>query len=87
MFVRISSGLAELSALLQRAFPLSVTRFRKSVIFAFMNSTSAGLAGDAKKGVRLCRPRETILDLLDRMPAGPLYKEDVPDAEGRRIIY
>ena len=28
------------------------------------------------KGVRLCRPSETVLDLLDRLPPGPLYKED-----------
>ncbi|XXK35122.1 arsenate reductase family protein [Rhodobacteraceae bacterium nBUS_22] len=28
------------------------------------------------KGVRLCRPSETVLDLLETMPAGPLYKED-----------
>jgi arsenate reductase len=27
-------------------------------------------------GVRLCRPSETVLDLLETMPAGPLYKED-----------
>lgn len=30
----------------------------------------------SRKGVRLCRPSETVLDLLDRMPAGPLFKED-----------
>lgn len=28
------------------------------------------------KGVRLCRPSELVLDLLDKMPPGPLYKED-----------
>ncbi|WP_126974553.1 arsenate reductase (glutaredoxin) [Frigidibacter oleivorans] len=28
------------------------------------------------KGARLCRPSETVLDLLDRLPPGPLYKED-----------
>jgi arsenate reductase (glutaredoxin) len=28
------------------------------------------------KGIRLCRPSETVLDLLDRLPIGPLYKED-----------
>ena len=28
------------------------------------------------KGLRLCRPSEVVLDLLDRLPAGPLYKED-----------
>lgn len=39
------------------------------------------------KGVRLCRPSERVFDLLDRLPAGPLAKEDgelVIDAEGRR---
>ena len=28
------------------------------------------------KGVRLCRPSETVLELLQQIPAGPLYKED-----------
>ncbi|MBE3639240.1 arsenate reductase (glutaredoxin) [Mangrovicoccus algicola] len=28
------------------------------------------------KGVRLCRPSERVLDLLDRLPPGPLCKED-----------
>jgi arsenate reductase len=40
------------------------------------------------KGVRLCRPSETVLDLLDRLPPGPLYKEDgelLVDAAGRRV--
>ena len=40
------------------------------------------------KGVRLCRPSETVLDLLDTWPKGPLYKEDgelLIDAEGRRV--
>lgn len=40
------------------------------------------------RGVRLCRPSETVLDLLDRMPPGPLAKEDgerIIDAEGSRI--
>jgi arsenate reductase len=40
------------------------------------------------KGVRLCRPSETVLDLLDRLPPGPLAKEDgslVIDASGRRV--
>ena len=27
-------------------------------------------------GVRLCRPSETVLDLLERRPDGPLFKED-----------
>ena len=40
------------------------------------------------KGVRMCRPSETVLDLLDRLPPGPLHKEDgelIIDAQGRRI--
>lgn len=39
------------------------------------------------KGTKLCRPSETVLDLLDDWPAGPFYKEDgelMIDAEGRR---
>lgn len=28
------------------------------------------------RGVRLCRPSETVLDLLDQQPEGPLAKED-----------
>ncbi|WBU57067.1 arsenate reductase (glutaredoxin) [Paracoccus sediminicola] len=28
------------------------------------------------KGVRLCRPSETVLPLLDRRPEGAVYKED-----------
>ena len=40
------------------------------------------------KGVRLCRPSETVLDLLDRLPAGPLHKEDgtlLIDESGKRV--
>jgi arsenate reductase (glutaredoxin) len=40
------------------------------------------------KGVRLCRPSETVLDLLDRLPPGPIVKEDgtlLIDAEGKRV--
>jgi arsenate reductase len=40
------------------------------------------------KGVRLCRPSETVLDLLDRLPPGPLRKEDgelIIDRGGRRL--
>jgi arsenate reductase len=40
------------------------------------------------KGVKLCRPSETVLDLLDRLPPGPFAKEDgslLIDAEGRRV--
>lgn len=39
-------------------------------------------------GVQLCRPSETVLDLLPRWPVGPYYKEDgtpVIAADGRRI--
>ncbi|WNJ95123.1 arsenate reductase (glutaredoxin) [Vibrio ruber] len=28
------------------------------------------------KGVKLCRPSEAVLDLLDNWPAGPYFKED-----------
>jgi arsenate reductase len=40
------------------------------------------------KGVKLCRPSEVVLDLLERLPPGPLYKEDgalVIDAQGQRV--
>ena len=40
------------------------------------------------KGVRLCRPSENVLDLIDRWPAGPFAKEDASlmiDADGRRV--
>ncbi|MCE8471900.1 arsenate reductase (glutaredoxin), partial [Rhodovulum sulfidophilum] len=40
------------------------------------------------KGTRLCRPSEVVFDLLDRLPAGPLFKEDgqmVIDENGNRI--
>lgn len=40
------------------------------------------------KGVRLCRPSEMVLDLLDRLPSGPFHKEDgelLIDREGRRV--
>ncbi len=40
------------------------------------------------KGVKLCRPSETVLDLLDRLPPGPLSKEDgtpLIDAKGHRL--
>ncbi len=42
----------------------------------------------APKGVRLCRPSETVLDLLDHFPPGPFHKEDgelLIDREGRRV--
>lgn len=40
------------------------------------------------RGVRLCRPSEAVLDLLDRLPPGPMAKEDgtpLIDAKGRRV--
>jgi arsenate reductase len=40
------------------------------------------------RGVRLCRPSESVLDLLDRLPPGPFKKEDgelLIDREGRRV--
>jgi arsenate reductase len=41
------------------------------------------------KGVRLCRPSEAVLDLLDTLPPGPFAKEDgelIIDDKGRRIV-
>ena len=41
------------------------------------------------KGVRLCRQSETVLDLLERLPGGPLAKEDgevIIDREGHRLV-
>ncbi|MFH6955315.1 arsenate reductase family protein [Pseudoalteromonas sp. XMcav1-K] len=41
-----------------------------------------------KNGVKLCRPSETVFDLLDRLPKGPLTKEDgelVIDKNGKRV--
>lgn len=40
------------------------------------------------KGVRLCRPSEAVLDLLDRWPPGPYAKEDgqqIIDDNGNRV--
>ncbi|WMS42679.1 arsenate reductase (glutaredoxin) [Acuticoccus sp. MNP-M23] len=40
------------------------------------------------KGVRLCRPSEAVLDLLTRLPPGPLAKEDgtlLIDETGQRV--
>ena len=40
------------------------------------------------KGVRLCRPSEAVLDVLERKPQGPLSKEDgtpILDAEGNFV--
>ena len=39
-------------------------------------------------GVRLCRPSERVLDLLEKLPAGPLHKEDgemLINAQGERV--
>lgn len=41
------------------------------------------------EGVRLCHPSEVVLDLLDRLPAGPFHKEDgklLVDLEGHRVV-
>jgi len=40
------------------------------------------------KGVKLCRPSEEVLDLLDQWPDGPLEKEDgslILDENGKRV--
>ncbi|MES1201299.1 MAG: arsenate reductase (glutaredoxin) [Pseudomonadota bacterium] len=40
------------------------------------------------KGVRLCRPSELVLDLLERWPPGPLAKEDgalILGGNGQRV--
>jgi arsenate reductase len=40
------------------------------------------------KGVRLCRPSESVLDLLENLPPGPMVKEDgtpLIDTEGNRV--
>ena len=40
------------------------------------------------KGVKLCRPSETVLDILDQYPPGPFFKEDgslMIDKEGQRV--
>ncbi len=39
-------------------------------------------------GVRLCRPSETVLDVLENWPQAPLYKEDgemILDEKGKRV--
>jgi len=41
-----------------------------------------------RRGVKLCRPSEVVLDLLERLPQGPFAKEDgelLIDADGRRV--
>ncbi|MEL7547655.1 MAG: arsenate reductase family protein [Pseudomonadota bacterium] len=40
------------------------------------------------KGVKLCRPSEAVIELLDRRPSGPFYKEDgslLIDANGNVV--
>jgi arsenate reductase (glutaredoxin) len=40
------------------------------------------------RGVRLCRPSETVLDVLDQYPPGPFFKEDgslMIDEQGKRV--
>ncbi len=40
------------------------------------------------KGVRLCRPSEVVLDILEKWPLGPFAKEDgqlIIDSEGNRV--
>ena len=42
----------------------------------------------SRRGIKLCRPSELVLDLLDSLPKGPLYKEDgelLIDANGQRV--
>ena len=41
-----------------------------------------------RRGVRLCRPSEIVLDLLDTLPPGPFAKEDgalIINNEGERV--
>lgn len=41
------------------------------------------------KGVKLCRPSEAVLDLLEAWPEGPYAKEDgeiIIDREGNRVV-
>ena len=40
------------------------------------------------RGVRLCRPSDSVLDLLEKLPPGPMDKEDgtpLIDVEGNRV--
>ncbi len=40
------------------------------------------------RGVKLCRPSEAVLDLIERFPPGPFLKEDgelLIDADGNRV--
>ncbi|WP_305419044.1 arsenate reductase (glutaredoxin) [Photobacterium leiognathi] len=41
------------------------------------------------KGVKLCRPSEAVLDVLENWPTGPLIKEDgevIIDENGNRLL-
>lgn len=40
------------------------------------------------RGVKLCRPSEAVLELMDKFPPGPFTKEDgalLIDADGKRV--
>ncbi len=40
-------------------------------------------------GVKLCRPSDTVLDLMERWPPGPLFKENgeiILDEQGTRVV-
>ncbi len=42
-----------------------------------------------EKGIKLCRPSEVVLDLLEQWPPGPFAKEDgemIIDSNGQRVI-
>jgi arsenate reductase len=42
-----------------------------------------------RKGVRLCRPSEVVLDILENSDIGPFTKEDgevIIDGEGKRVV-
>ncbi len=48
----------------------------------------ASSASHCGKGVKLCRPSEVILDLLEKWPPGPFAKEDgelILDSDGQRV--
>jgi arsenate reductase len=41
------------------------------------------------RGVRLCRPSECVLELLEHLPPGPFFKEDgemIIDEQGRPVV-
>ena len=42
-----------------------------------------------RMGVKLCRPSEKVFDLLERMPPGPVFKEDgemIIDEQGQKVL-